>query len=267
LRWVNSPNLPQNPVSAVAVSERAGDVIQALETMKITVLKVPGDPRFSAPVSSHADMQCHFLSGGKGFCTNELLQRRFAAAGIFLLQTNVYDFSQYPQDCSLNAARIGHLIFANPKCLCPELKQAYQKQGLHLIPVQQGYAKCSIVPVNEDAAITEDSGIADAVQSAGIDVLRLRPGAVALQGYPYGFIGGTCGKIAKNKLAFAGCIMRHPEARQILSFLQKHHVQAVSLIDGPLQDIGGILPLTEKEQATEEPSERKEKFAIRNYTK
>ena len=120
---------------------------------------------------------------------------------------------------------------------------------LTLIPVRQGYAKCSTAVVSEHAIITADSGIANAASLAGLDVLKLQPGYIHLDGYAYGFIGGTCGKLSASTIAFAGSVNRHPQAAEILKFLEQHQVQAISLYEGPLQDIGGILPLAETDAA------------------
>lgn len=244
-QWVDSPNLPTSSVTMVAVSEDAVEAIAALKQFGIRVLKITKSPKFAEPVASHADMQCHLVTGTTGFCTDDSLQKAFRNVGIHLCRTKVQNFSAYPEDCSLNAARVGSLVFANPKCICQELFEAIQRLYLTLIPVHQGYAKCSTVVVSERAIITADSGIAHAAGSAGLDILKLQPGYIRLDGYAYGFIGGTCGKLSASTIAFAGSVNSHPQAAEILKFLEEHQVQAISLHEGPLQDIGGILPLAE----------------------
>ena len=246
MSWVDNPNLPDEQVTAVAVSEQAEDVISALQRRGIHSIVIPSSERFAKPVASHPDMRCWLTGGAQGFCTDEVIQNQIRGIGIHLSRTNVQSFLWYPNDCSLNAARIGRFVFANPKCLCDEVKHAIEHLHLKLIPVKQGYAKCSIAIVSENAIITSDIGIADVAGSVGFDVLRLKPGNIRLAGYPYGFIGGTCGKLSAHILAFAGSLQMHPQAAEITQFLSDHNVIPVSLTKGMLQDIGGILPLQQQ---------------------
>ena len=79
--------------------------------------------------------------------------------------------------------------------------------------------------------------------------LRVQAGFVELPGYPYGFLGGACGKLSADTLAFTGDLSTHPDHEAIVSFLRNYRVYPVCLQQGPLQDIGGILPLREEEKA------------------
>ena len=246
MSWIANPNLPDGQITAAAVSEQAEDVISALQQCGIHSIVVPASERFAKPVASHPDMRCWLTGGIQGFCTDKIIQNQMESIGMHLLQTNVQNFLQYPNDCSLNAARIGRFVFANPECLCDEVKYAIEHLHLKLIPVKQGYAKCSIAVVSEHAIITSDIGIADAAASVGFDVLQLEPGSIQLDGYPYGFIGGTCGKLSAHILAFAGSLQMHPQAAEITQFLSDHNVVPISLTKGMLQDIGGILPLRQQ---------------------
>lgn len=247
--WVKNPNLPVGKVTVAAVSENAIAVVIALQRLGIQVLKIHSSEHFAVPVASHADMRCCLTGAGIGFCTDVQMQNEFKGIGAHLIRTNVQDFSTYPEDCSLNAARVGQIVFANPKCICMELKIDIKQKHLKLIPVHQGYAKCSIAVISEQAIMTADSGIAHVAKSAGLNVLLLQPGHIVLDGYSYGFIGGACGKLAADVMAFAGSLTTHPQAAEILAFLEKQNVQALSLCKGPLQDVGGILPLTENTDA------------------
>ena len=49
--------------------------------------------------------------------------------------------------------------------------------------------------------------------------------------------------IDKNVLAFTGRLDSLSFEKPIRDFLEEYHVQAVELTDGPMIDIGGILPL------------------------
>ena len=76
-------------------------------------------------------------------------------------------------------------------------------------------------------------------------MLLIRPGWIKLPGYNTGFLGGSCGKLSPDKLAFTGQLSSHPDGKAIRAFLEQRGVAAVELSHGPLVDTGGILPLKE----------------------
>lgn len=248
-KYSTSPNLPKGKVVQTAISSQARTTIKALEACGIACLTIPPWPVLDVPVQSHADMLCHPL-GGKDVLIargSEHLYLSFQESGFQPSFTQNFLRREYPGDILLNAVQMGTICFASPHC-DEQLKEALRKRNIRLIPVNQGYAKCSTVVVSEEACITADPSIGDAAGKAGFDVLRIRSGFVELPGYPYGFLGGACGKLAKDTLAFAGDLRTHPDADAIFSFLTNHHVSPFSLHGGPLLDIGGILPLREEEE-------------------
>ena len=76
-----------------------------------------------------------------------------------------------------------------------------------------------------------------------MDVLQIRPGHIALEGYDYGFIGGASFLLDSNTLAFTGHLDVHPDRDRILDFLRQHGVSAVFLTESPVFDIGGAVRL------------------------
>ena len=60
-----------------------------------------------------------------------------------------------------------------------------------------------------------------------------------------GFLGGCCGLIDKNVVAFTGKLDSLECAAEIRAFLEKHCVQYIELTQNQMIDIGGILPLME----------------------
>jgi hypothetical protein len=76
-------------------------------------------------------------------------------------------------------------------------------------------------------------------------VLRITEGCIQLPGLSHGFIGGCCGKLAPNLMVFAGNIKAHPDYCGIKAFMEARGVGIEQLCDGPLTDIGGIIPLIE----------------------
>ena len=63
-----------------------------------------------------------------------------------------------------------------------------------------------------------------------------------------------------------GDLSTHPDHEAIVSFLRNYRVYPVCLQQGPLQDIGGILPLREEEKA-ENNACADTLFCYNNYTK
>ncbi len=73
-----------------------------------------------------------------------------------------------------------------------------------------------------------------------IDVLLLPPGDIILPGLDYGFIGGTCGLLDNNTLAFYGNLNMYKYGDKVLNFLKKHNVKPIFLSRGKLIDRGSI---------------------------
>ncbi|HDP16437.1 MAG TPA: hypothetical protein ENN16_01115 [Candidatus Omnitrophica bacterium] len=106
--------------------------------------------------------------------------------------------------------------------------------------VNQGYVKCSIIPVDDRRIITSDKGIKTAWEKAGGIALFVRPGNIKLPGYKTGFIGGTAG-VTDKQVLFAGNLRMHPDAKAIRNFIKKSGKGIVELYNGPLYDVGTIL--------------------------
>ena len=246
-RWLQTPHLPQKKITLAAVSEKAHSVRRALVSLDIRCLPVPCCRDLAGPVASHADMMLHHLENDRFLLAqgNARLRRRLERekGAIQLLSCKLAPF--YPHDILLNVFRLGHHCFGLETCAA-EIRAFCEEKNLIYHPVKQGYAKCSTVLVNEQACITADTSIAAAVKQCGLDALQIRPGFVELPGYPYGFLGGASGKLSPDVLAFAGNLDTHPDAEAIRGFLLNHHVSALSLQEGPLLDLGGILPLREE---------------------
>lgn len=146
----------------------------------------------------------------------------------------------YPEDVAYNAACTGKYFIHNLSYTAPALLQAAKEMDMIFVDVKQGYTKCSIIPVSEDAIITYDQGITSVCQSYGMEVLTVSPGFVRLDGYDTGFIGGTCGLIDKE-LVFNGDLYRHPDCQRIVDFAASKGITCKWFADYPLTDIGSIL--------------------------
>lgn len=149
---------------------------------------------------------------------------------------------KYPENVSLNAALVGNKLFCKASVLAPEVKLFCDKNHIRIINVNQGYAKCSTLVLNEDSIITADSTIYDAAVNNGINALEIRAGHIVLDGADYGFIGGCSGRVGE-KVLFFGNIHLHPDAEQIIDFINEQNLDYICLSDEMIKDIGGIVSL------------------------
>jgi len=147
----------------------------------------------------------------------------------------------YPDTALYNALKVGNAVFCNPHCVDTIILEEIKKKKLNIIEVSQGYARCSILKVNDKAIITSDKGIAAAARGAGVEVLLLPAGQIQLPGEKYGFIGGAYGKTRSEKLIFLGNFKLHPQAEKIENFLFKHSILYIGAEGLPLYDAGGLI--------------------------
>ena len=147
----------------------------------------------------------------------------------------------YPSDVAFNAACTGRYFIHNLSYTNEKLLLAAKEMGMTLIDVGQGYTKCSIVVVAEDAIITYDEGIIRACSKyPELEVLQVSPGFVRLDGYDTGFIGGCSGRVG-NEVHFNGDLFAHPDFQRIVTFIEKRGLTCRWFPDYKLTDIGSIL--------------------------
>ncbi len=250
--FIKQPNLPTGPVRLCAVSGLHPAVCEALRGRGIEVIEVQPHLPLPPPVAHHPDMLLHHLGGREVMVARQAdrLAEALGQQGFAVTLTPQALGAAYPDDCALNCARIGSRLLAKTGSLAAPLLDFCRQQEVHMVEVAQGYSKCSVCIVDETAIITADPSIASAAAEQGIEVLQISPGGILLKGYPYGFIGGCCGLIDRRVLAFAGEVSTHPEGAAILRFLVARGVEAVALTDGPLQDIGSIIPLKQEPETS-----------------
>ncbi len=244
MNYLHSPNLPVSRVTAVAIGKRNKPYIAALKHFGIDCITLSACETLSAPVQDHADMLLFHLGGNRLLLHSLGVREATELAGVgFKIATISTPLgATYPFDCALNALRIGNRLVCG-KQTAPEITQYCNANRIQVLRCAQGYARCSVCVVNENAIITADPSIASVCAKQGMDVLKISPGHISLDGYPYGFIGGCCGLIDHNTLAFTGALEKHPNGQLIADFLAKHHVKHISLTEGVLTDIGGFIPL------------------------
>lgn len=144
----------------------------------------------------------------------------------------------YPEDIILNSISLPELFIHNLKYTDANLL-SYMKNKT-LINVKQGYTKCSTAIVSKTSVMTSDKTIAKALSKENIDVLLLPPGDILLPGLNYGFIGGCCGLLDQNSMAFYGDLNCYAFGKEVLNFLKKYEVEPIFLRRGKLIDRGSL---------------------------
>lgn len=212
------------------------------------LIEVGSNPNLDIPISSHPDI---FIFKYNDILIYEHNMRHALGKHLFDFDKNRFKlipggtFSseiKYPYDCAYNFAVCGMNLIGNIKYADKGIVDLIKLYKLKTIDTKQGYAKCNICIVSNNAIITEDKGIAKACTSTGIDVLLLDTNSVKLNGYKNGFIGGASGK-HNDKLYFCGCIEKHPEYERINQFCKRHNTIPVSLSNEDLYDYGSIIVL------------------------
>ena len=207
-------------------------------------LRLPPHPSLPAPIASHPDILVFFARDAV-FCTKSYyaiakaeLEEISRAAQRPLVVLKGELGATYPCDILLNAAPVGDHLFCLPEHTADEIKE-----GVRVISVKQGYAKCSTVPVGKRSIITADPSIARAARANGIDTLTVRAGYVTLSGYDMGFLGGASSLAPYGgtcKIFFCGDLTAHPDHALIRTYCHDRGFEAVSLSNEPLTDVGTI---------------------------
>ncbi len=208
------------------------------------LIALPADSALSGPVSGHPDMLIFLCD--RVICRREYydtahaeLDRIALLSGLSLELSDEPLSSVYPGDVLFNALCIGGRLFGRLDSLSRHVLDYADRAGLTAVNTRQGYAKCSVCPVSDTAAITADRGMARSLTDCGIDVLIIEPGHVDLPGLDRGFIGGASG-VFRDRVYFCGSLDTHPDGQSIVDFCKKHGKAAVSLSNEPLFDAGSL---------------------------
>ncbi len=245
-RALRFPRLPEGPVSLVLASGEFSWLHHALCREGVQSIQTDQDIRLPQPVRFHPDLQVCPLPKKQMFALkgNGLLGR-LQGTGLHLQETNQIPGNLYPKDVLCGGLAWGSWLIGNLKGMDPSIRQAAQQLGCEILSVRQGYCACSVALVDHQSCITADPGLERVLAQAGFDVLLIEAGSIQLPGYDTGFIGGCCGKLSPDKMAFTGSLKNHPSGTRIQIFLREHGVTPSELCQGPLIDVGGIIPLAE----------------------
>ena len=218
---------------------------EKLEALGYESIICPPNKVLYDAVCGHPDMLMHIVDKST-IIVHKDMDKDFVSA------LNVYGYnilfsahpieSTYPGDIALNAVNLSNIFMHNLDYTDTTLLEAVKSKKL--LKVKQGYTKCSTAIINKNAVMTSDIGIAKALENEDFDVLLLPPGDIQLPGLNYGFIGGCCGLLDENLLAFYGDLNQYAYGKEVLNFLYKHNVKPVFLGKGKLVDRGSIFLLS-----------------------
>ena len=209
-------------------------------------VKLRGIEKFGEthPLSYHPDMFCFKLENNKWIFYEGVYKTNKNIIDKLNLYITIIDNPKscdYPNDISLNAAMLGNYLICNIKYTSEKILEYAKKSNKKIINAKQGYAKCSVCIVDENSIITSDKSIYKKALQNNINALLIEKGHIDLNGYNYGFIGGCSGLIDRNKLAFTGDIILHPNYRDIKKFCDDRGVEIISLSKKKLYDYGSLL--------------------------
>ena len=217
---------------------------EGLARLGFEVIILPSYGRLGRGIAAHADLMLLPLDD-KIFIYRELSESLPSFTGMLrrrgygIIEVDTLPSEKYPQDIALNCLRVGEYIFCKQKHTAKEVLEYVRESGYTLLNVNQGYTRCCACPVGDRGLVSADPSILAAAIGAGVETLAVDAGHVVLDGYDYGFIGGACGAF-NGSLYFAGDLSSHPDCERIESFCAALGIEAVSLSDEPLKDVGSI---------------------------
>lgn len=229
-----------NTLKNCLVGEKYKDVIGELRELGFNTVLLPENKQLDEEVNNHADILTFRYNSDLFICSDiagELINN-FTG---YTVQAVQGIRSPYPFDCKLNVAVLGDKLVCNTRSVAPQLATFAESNNLKIVHTNQGYTKCSLCIVSDNAVITEDSQLSSLLKNYQINVLEITKGHVSLSDKHYGFIGGAGVLLSKTKMYFNGDITKHPDYNKIIQFLSNYGVEPVFNKNRPLTDFGGFV--------------------------
>lgn len=246
IKYISNPNLPTKKVSSLVCGSLNKTVFDFFDKRNVKAFKIDEVDGVDNAISFHTDIAVLHMGDNNVILDKRQMRlaRELQDYGFNIHFTKDEIKGEYPFDVKLNFAITNDYVIGNEKFADDLVEDIIGNKTL--ISVKQGYAKCSVLIVDEKAIVTDDISIHNKVQNFGIDSLLIEKGDVTLLGHEYGFIGGASGKISKQEVVFFGDITKHRNFNEISDFLNKYGCKLIYFKSFPLTDFGGIIPLTEK---------------------
>lgn len=218
--------------------------IYKLQKEGLDVIKIPKCPALYEAINGHPDIQLHIINNSEIILSknsSQTLINSLEGRNLTISKSERELTEKYPYDIILNGISTNNFFIHNIKYTDPKLLTKMSSRKL--INVTQGYTKCSCAVVSENAIITSDKKIEKILKENGFNVLLIPPGDILLPGLDYGFIGGCCGLISKEKMAFFGNLDNYIYGNEVKNFLKTNGVSPLYLNNGKLVDRGSILTI------------------------
>ena len=230
-------------MSTFVMSDKYPCFVREIENLGHTGISSDTVDIFPIPEQKHADMQILPINNDI-FLINECTVLAEKLPKERLLFCNKKAGKKYPENILLNFLFLNNILYGKLSAIDKNLIDFCEENNIKTVNINQGYARCSTLVLNEKALITSDLSIEKALKKDGVEVLLISSGNIILDGYDYGFIGGASGKIDENTVVFLGNITNHPDYRRIENFCENHNI-SIKIIckDMPLTDIGGIVKI------------------------
>jgi hypothetical protein len=239
--------IPKKRGNTIIVDGRvSSEVLIKLNSLKLNVIPTIQCKEVSEPISYHPDIVLHPINHNTLMIAPNVFdyyEEKLYGMGIKIIKGQTKLSKDYPGDIAYNVGRVGNFAVHNFKYTDEKLKYYLKKENLEFVNVNQGYTKCSMAIVDENAIITSDHYIYKKLTALDIDVLLIQSGFINLEGYPYGFIGGTNGNLSKEEIIFSGSLNEHSDKEKILKFLKKYNKRIIWLSNEKIVDIGTIISL------------------------
>lgn len=170
----------------------------------------------------------------------------------------------YPKEARFNGCCTEDYFLHKLSITDQDLLNEVKLQGKILINIPQGYGRCTCLPMGKNSLITSDLGIFKQCIKHGFinaytskfmnlseeykldkaSVLLISNKGILLDGYDYGFIGGSAGQI-ENKVVFNGNLADHVDFQLIRNYIESLGLKPIWFEEYPLTDIGSIIATME----------------------
>lgn len=217
--------------------------ISNLQKLNLDIIKIPKCEKVYSAIDGHVDIQLNILNKSS---KEIIVQKDISSDFLNILKMNKIKYilshdslsSKYPNDILLNALILDSFFIHSLKYTDKNLLKF--QEGKELLNVNQGYTKCSVLPISNSAFITSDKAIFNTLKQINMDVLLVPPGDILLPELNYGFIGGIGGLIDEGKLGIFGELEHYKYGDEVYKFLFKHNVEPIALKKGKLIDRGSL---------------------------
>lgn len=247
INLIKTPCLPEGNVRHCLIGEKYIDEIKELKELGIECMQLKENKLIDDEINNHADIHAFSYGSGHILLNNGLIgEDELKRIGIAPVFYNKPISSPYPEDIPLNVAFTGKHIICNSKFTAKEILDFAKENDIEIIHTKQGYSKCNLCIVSDNAVITEDKGLTCLLKNYQYNVLLISSGDICLSDMHYGFIGGASCKISPDKMYFSGDLSSHTDFKRIIEFLDLYNVKPIFNKSRKLTDFGGIIQLTEE---------------------